>query len=85
MYASATSSNPTVVRCSSPAPNAPGVRGTPNHSATYGVEHATSATTAIPLQTSTARRTFSGQSRPFAHRAKHSPMIAIVLNAQNAA
>jgi hypothetical protein len=76
---------PTVVRCSSPAANAPGSRGTPNHSATYGVEQATRATTAIQLVARTALRVFSGQSVPFAQRANARPMTAMVLNAQNAA
>jgi hypothetical protein len=75
---------PTVVRCSRPAAKAPGSRGTPNHSATYGAEQAVNATTATQLQARTARRTLSGQSVPRAHFANARPMIAIVLKAQNA-
>jgi hypothetical protein len=76
---------PTVVRCSRPAPNAPGSRGTPNHSATYGAEQATRATTAIQLVARTPLRVLSGQSAPRAQRAKQRPMTAMVLKAQNAA
>jgi hypothetical protein len=76
---------PTVVRCRRPAANAPGSRGTPNHSATYGAEQATSATTAIQLAARIALRVFSGHSVPFAQRAKARPMTAMVLKAQNAA
>jgi hypothetical protein len=73
------------VRCNRPAANAPGSRGTPNHSATYGAEQATSATTAIQLDARIARRTLSGQSLPRAHLANARPMRPIVANAQNAA
>ena len=76
---------PTVVRCSRPAANAPGSRGTPNHSATYGAEQAVSATMAIQLAASIDLRVFSGHSVPFAQRANARPMTAIVLNAQKAA
>ncbi|MDA1362407.1 hypothetical protein O1R50_22475 [Glycomyces luteolus] len=83
--ASATSSIPTVVRCSRPAAKAPGSRGTPNHSATYGAEHAVRAMTAIQLAARIDLRVFSGHSVPFAQRAKARPMTAMVLKAQNAA
>lgn len=77
---------PTVVRWSRPAPNAPGSRGTPNHSATYGVEQATRATTAIQLAARTDLRVRSEHPECFlAQRAKQRPMTAMVLNAQNAA
>lgn len=76
---------PTVVRCRRPAANAPGSRGTPNHSATYGAEQAVKAMTAIQLAARTDLRIFSGHSVPRAQRANARPMTAMVLKAQNAA
>ena len=85
MNASATSSKPTVIRCSRPDPGAITVRGTPNHSATYGAEHDTRAAIAIQLQARTARRTRAGHAVPRAHLANARPMTAMVEKAQNAA
>ena len=76
------------MRCRRPAAYAPGSRGTPNHSRTYGVEHETSAAAPTQLKTATARRTDAGHRVPpstlLAQRLKATPMIAIVENAQNA-
>nr|WP_246039476.1 hypothetical protein [Glycomyces buryatensis] len=71
----------------SPAAKAPGSRGTPNHSATYGAEQITKALTAIQLHTTTVRRAFAatGTSLRFAQRSKHKPVAASVTKAQNAA
>lgn len=84
--ASATNSEPTVIRCSRPAAYAPGSRGTPNHSITYGVEHDTRAATATQLNAAIARRTDDEhRSSQRAQRLNATPMSAIVENAQNAA
>jgi hypothetical protein len=76
------------VRWSRPAAYAPGSRGTPNHSMTYGVEHAVSAIRPIQLKQATARRTEAGHRSPpwalFAQRLKARPMSAIVEKAQKA-